>query len=117
MNDGMTNSILSSYSEKDKFKAKEDTDENKKMSKHEKLMYMIDNIDSITDQIDDIKVSKIDFINCLREQTRRKMWEMKELKDMFMGRIRKLKVAQDYEMKNQDRYCIYAAHDVFKVKA
>ena len=64
-----------------------------------------------------MKITKNDFIDCLREITKDKMVAVKEAKDMFEKRVRKLITAQEYILRSQENQAIVASQEVFKSKA
>lgn len=57
-------------------------------------MEMIENLDNAYERVQEVKLTKIDFIDCLREVTQKKVFAVKEARDIFETRIRKLLRAQ-----------------------
>ena len=123
--DGMTESVMST--EDDRFKlmliragnnresgprmTRDDvfTGESSAPTFKQKLRELIENIDDLSDKAQNIKISRNEFLNCLRDLTKEKILAVKESKDIFEKRIKKLIKAQDYEVKSQEQYAIAAA--------
>ena len=61
-------------------------------------MEMIENLDSAYEKVKEVKLTKIDFIDCLRKVTQQKTFAVKEAKEVFEKRITKLIRAQEYEL-------------------
>ena len=145
--DGMTNSILSDEEDKpdfllDKFKIQNyiDKDAARRRLSSSKLdqqmevadqqqleescvrdkelvMEMIENLDSAYERVKEVKLTKIDFIDCLRGVTQKKVFAVKEARDIFEKRIRKLIRSQEYELSQQENICILTAQEVFLKQA
>jgi predicted nucleic-acid-binding protein len=64
------------------------------------IMEIVDNIDSMAEKAKHLKITKNDFIDCLRQVTQIKIMSIKESKDIFEKRIQKLIKAQEYELTN-----------------
>lgn len=64
------------------------------------LIDLVDNIDEVSEIVDTLPITKNDFFNCLREITREKVKGVKQAKDIFDKRIRKMMRAQEYELQN-----------------
>lgn len=56
----------------------------------EKLMDLIENIDDISEKVQKMKLTKIQFVDCLRDMTKDKIMTVKESKTVFEARIKKL---------------------------
>mgnify|MGYP006093475937 FL=1 len=76
-------------------------------------MEMIENLDSAYERVKEVKLTKIDFIDCLRGVTQKKVFAVKEARDIFEKRIRKLIRSQEYELSQQENICILTAQEVF----
>jgi hypothetical protein len=72
-------------------------------------MDMIENIDDISEKAQNMKLTKNDFLNCLRDLTKEKILTLKEAKVVFENRIRKLIRSQDYEIQCQEAFAVRAA--------
>lgn len=64
----------------------------------DKLLDMIENIDDVSEKVCRMKITKNQFVDCLRELTKEKILTVKESKQVFQARIKKLIKAQDYEV-------------------
>jgi GMP synthase PP-ATPase subunit len=81
-------------------------------------MDLIDNIDEVSEKtVKSLNLTKSDFIDCLREVTRDKIFSIKESKTIFEKRVKKLIKAQDYEIKCQEAFALLAAQKIFNVQA
>ncbi len=60
-----------------------------------------------------MKITKNDFMDCLREVTKSKILAIKEAKEIFEARVQKLVRAQEYELRTQEPISIRTAQDVF----
>ena len=54
------------------------------------ILEVVANIDEISKQAENMKITRNDFINCLREVTRQKMIDIKDAKGIFETRIKKM---------------------------
>ena len=64
------------------------------------LKDIVENIDDISEQAENMKISRNEFLSALREVTKQKIAGIKEAKELFQKRVRKLMKAQDYELNN-----------------
>jgi hypothetical protein len=64
-----------------------------------------------------MKLTKSQFVDCLRDMTKDKIMAIKESKTVFEARIKKLIRAQDYEIGCQERFAVIAAQNIFSVQA
>ena len=64
----------------------------------EQVMEMIENLDSAYERVKEVKLTKIDFIDCLRKVTQKNVFAVKEAREVFEKRIRKLIRSQEYEL-------------------
>jgi Cdc6-like AAA superfamily ATPase len=76
-------------------------------------MEIVENIDSMAEKAKNLKITKNDFIDCLRQVTQIKILSIKESKDIFEKRVQKLIKAQEYELTNQESQAIRTAQEVF----
>ena len=65
-----------------------------------KIGDIIENIDQLSARADNIVMTRSEFLNCLREVTKEKLHAIKEAKDIFNARVKKLLRAQQYELKS-----------------
>ena len=93
-NDGLSKSVLSRESEKGTSGYYDTGYRGKRID----LIDLVDNIDSVSEIVDHLPITKNDFFNCLREVTLQKVKGIKQAKDIFDKRIRKMMRAQDYEL-------------------
>lgn len=108
--DGCTNSILSSKSEKENLMVDVHLGSSLKgQFTRLNLLDLVDNIEDIAVFAENMNITKNKFINCLREVTRQKIYDIRQAKRIFEQRIRKLQVAQSYEVQNQKVYAINTA--------
>ena len=114
--DGMTDSVMSTEDDKWRLMLIKQGDNDyreEKVSKNdqlvgidghkgpnfkEKLMDLIENIDDISEKVQKMKITKSQFVDCLRDMTKDKIMTVKESKTVFEARIKKLIKAQDYEI-------------------
>ena len=100
----MTNSVMSSEDDKafvtaiKTGKLHQDDENGGPMS----IVKMVQNIDELSERAKNMKITKNDFIDCLREITKDKMVAVKEAKDMFEKRVKKLITAQEYILRSQE---------------
>lgn len=80
------------------------------------IVDMIDTIDDLAERAKRLKLTKIGFIDCLREVTCRKIEGIKRAKELFECAIDKLAAAQEYELKNQQSQAIRVAQQVYLQK-
>ena len=83
---------------------------------YERVCDIVENIDELSDRAHNMKLTRSEFLNCLRECTQIKILSIKEAKQIFQKRVHKLLKAQQYELKSQENFGINAAHHVFKDK-
>ena len=115
--DGCTNSILSSKSEKDNLMVDVNFGGIKGNFTRINLLDLVDNIEDMSVFAENMTITKNQFINCLREVTRQKIYGVRQAKRIFEQRIKKLQIAQSYEVQNQKVYAINTAQEVFLEKA
>jgi hypothetical protein len=58
----------------------------------------VENIDHLDEKARKIRISKLDFIDSLRQVTCEKIFAIKEAKNIFQRKTMKLIQAQDYEL-------------------
>lgn len=64
-----------------------------------------------------VKLRKGDIISCLRAVTKDKILGIKEARNLFEARIKKLIRAQNYELRSQEAFALIAAQHVFAAQA
>lgn len=73
----------------DEAKGFDDDEEN--CDRHKNNLYdLIENIDDLSEAAKNIKLTKNEFMDCLRNITKEKILSIKEAKSIFTKRIRKL---------------------------
>lgn len=93
----MTNSILSSHSEKEAMEHNAGGF-GKGYSNRLNLIDLVDNIDDMSEQAINMPITKKQFLGTLREVTRDKVLAIKQAKTLFDRRIKKMILAQSYEL-------------------
>jgi len=63
------------------------------------LIDIVENIDNISERALNMKITKNDFMDCLRDVTKSKILAIKEAKEIFEVRVSKLVRAQEYELR------------------
>ena len=64
------------------------------------MVKIVQNIDELSERAINMKITKNDYIDCLREVTKEKMLAIKEAKDLFEKRVSKLIKANDYILRS-----------------
>lgn len=83
----------------------------------EKVADLVENVDELSIRAQNMKLTRSEFLNCLRDVTKVKILSIKEAKDIFEVRVKKLLQAQHYEIKSQELFGLTAAQDVFLTQA
>ena len=83
----------------------DETDTSQKLN----LYDIIENIDDLSEQAENMKISKNQFMECLRQITKQKIMSIKEAKGLFTKRIKKLIDAQKYELQTTESKGIMTA--------
>ena len=78
------------------------------------LIDLVENIDDLAERAKHIQVTRNEYLDTLREVTAAKINGIKEAKQMFDKRIRKMIKAQNYELKSQAKYGAGIAQGVFR---
>jgi len=79
----------------------------------QKVANIVDNIGDISEQAQNMKLTRNEYLNCMREVTKVKIISIKEAREIFNRRIKKLMKAQSYEIKSQEAFAMGAAQKVF----
>ena len=87
-----------------------------KQSLYEQVADLVENIDELSERAHNMKMTRSEYMNCLRQVTKVKIASIKEAKEIFQKRVNKLLKAQTYELKSQETFGISAAHRVFEEK-
>ena len=118
--DGMTESIMSTFEDKQHLiHVKEGKLADTKAEENQGLLSvvrMVQNIDELSERAVNMKLTKNDFIDCLRRVTKSKVLAIKEAKEIFERRVGKLAKAQDYMLQSQQHQAARAAEEVFRAK-
>ena len=72
---------------------------NKKLLPEEAVMRLVENIDSNVVRAEAMQLTKVGFIDCLREVNRQKIFTVKKVKDDFKRRIDMVEEAKKYELR------------------
>lgn len=95
--DGMTKSILSHDSEKQRVQEMKGADADCRPGQRKQQLHLhdiIDNIDELSDRASNMVISKNEFLNALREVTKEKILAVRDAKKLFGRRVTKLMKAQ-----------------------
>jgi len=88
----------------------------KRQSLYEQVADLVENIDELSERAHNMRMTRSEYMNCLRQVTKVKIASIKEAKEIFQKRVNKLLKAQQYELKSQEAFGISAAHRVFEEK-
>ena len=101
------------------FKAKsaeeEEDYQDQKPPEHKRmnLADIVENIDDLSARAQQMKITRNEYLDCLRHITKTKMLQIQEAKNIFEKRVNKLIKAQEYELQNNEKNGIMTAHKVF----
>lgn len=97
------------------FKAKEEDFEDEKPPEQKRmnLADIVENIDDLSLRAQQMKITRNEYLDCLRHITKTKMMQIQEAKNIFEKRVNKLIKAQEYELQNNEKNGIMTAHKVF----
>ena len=77
-------------------------------------LQLVENIDHLAVKAENMPLTKIQFIDCLREVTRRKILQVKQAKDIFSKKIDLVVDAKNYELRCQRILAVDAAKKIVR---